>query len=86
MICPSRSLICLFLLKDVGILRFVIVGGMFFVAVLAFIAGVLNAYVSNLGFGSSPIAAAAAFSFFLMVSSILCGVFSWMAGGGGTAS
>ncbi len=71
-------------LWDVGILRFVIVFGMFFVAILALIAGILNAYVSS-GFGGQ-IAAAAAFNFFLMVTAALTGVFGWMAGGGGTAA
>ncbi len=69
-------------LWDIGILRFVIVFGMFLVAILAFISGVLNA----INGGISHFAAAAAFSFFLMVTAVLTGIFGWMARGGGTAS
>jgi hypothetical protein len=69
-------------LWDVGILRFVIVIGMFLVAVLAFVSGVLNAINGT----ESHFAAAAAFSFFLMVTAVLTGVFGWMARGGGTSS
>ncbi len=81
-------------LWDVGILRFVIVFGMFFVTLLAFISGVLNAVTasdfSRNGFlydlFGTRYAAAASFSFFLMITSALTGVFAWMAGGGGTAA
>ncbi len=86
-------------LWDVGIVRFVVVIGMFLVAVLAFISGVLNAVsasnMSNSGvFGGIMFydlygtrhAAAAAFSFFLMVTAALTGVFGWKAGGGGTSA
>jgi hypothetical protein len=69
-------------LWDIGILRFVIVIGMFLVAVLAFVSGVLNAIEGQY----SHFAAAAAFSFFLMVTAVLTGVFGWMARGGGTSS
>lgn len=96
--CVSLSLSELW---DVGILRFVIVFGMFFVAVLAFIAGrdlnrsfdncltcpgVLNAVAAGQFNGFSQLAAASAFGFLLMIASALCGIFSWMAGGGGTSS
>ncbi len=77
-------------LWDVGILRFVIVFGMFLVGLLAFISGVLNAVAADAGnsnsFFGSRFAAAAAFSFFLMLTSLLTGVFAWRAGGGGTAA
>ncbi len=69
-------------LWDVGILRFVVVFGMFFVATLALIAGILNAIHGRF----AQMAAAAAFNFFLMITAALTGVFAWIARGGGTAS
>ena len=77
-------------LWDVGILKFVLAGGMFFTALLAFIAGVLFAVTSsdfaNLGAENSEIAAAAAFGFFTMLAAAAAGVFAFLAGGGGTAT
>ena len=77
-------------LWDVGILKFVLAGGMFFTALLAFIAGVIFAVSSSdladIGIENSEVAAAAAFGFFTMLAAAAAGVFAFLAGGGGTAT
>ena len=70
-------------LWDVGILKFVVAGGLIFVSVMSFITGVLWAYIAG-PFG--PAIACAIFAFFNMVTAAVAGIFCWMAGGGGTAT
>jgi hypothetical protein len=67
---------------DSGIVRYIIVIGMFLCATIAFIAGVVNA-VNGL---FPKYGAAAAFNFILFISAVLTGVFALVARGGGTAS
>lgn len=73
-------------LWDVGILKFVIAFGHFGNALFAFIAGVLFAVICGQLNVAGEAAAAAAFAFLLMIASIGAGLFSWQAGGGGTAN
>ncbi len=68
---------------SIGALKFVIFFGLLVVAVLALVAGILNAIVagtiSNSGL-ESHFGAAAAFGFVLLIVAVICAIFCWVAG------
>lgn len=77
-------------LWDVGILKFVLMGGYMMTALFAFISAVIFCVVASSLNGTAfttmygITGAAAAFQFFLMIFAILAGIFCLLAGGGGT--
>ena len=74
-------------LWDVGIIRFVLVGGFALVTIFAFVSGVILAYLAGTFFLAGAYGltvAASVFQFFLMLCAAGSTLFCFMARGGGT--